>query len=398
MELPLGLKEDLHLEFKAAAALRDPANIAREIVGFLNTDGGSLWIGVTEKDAIANSVEAVEDVERERARLQNAVVDLIEPPPVIGSDVLIDVEPLAAAPNRGVLCIQVKRGRQGPYALRRQSGRAFLRRTGSRLREMTREEIAAAFVSVTDTQQDATETVRKSLTQRMRTWADDATVAGLRIIVQPSAPIRLSLKGETLEPLLRHPQLTGNRPLGWNFTSNYSQPKPTLPNGWRFGESGKVQWLTIHENGGIEFSAVLERLHWRGEPDELWPFALIELPVSIVRLARTLYANHATRPLEPETKILLAMGVFQIGEWRLAPFSPASIGYQMARPKKFVEISQQPHFFTDPPIEVTWQELHASPDRSAYPLIRQLYRAFEYDEEQIPQEYNAAQGQLRFPQ
>ena len=396
MDLPLGLKEDFHLEFKASAALREPANIVREIVAFMNADGGSLWVGIAEKDGVASSIEAVSNVEQECARLQNAIVDLIEPSPAVGKEVAIHVVALPAAPDSGLLHIEIRKGHHGPYALRRQSGRAFLRRTGSRLREMTRDEIATAFSGAPQQEVRATEKIRRSIDERMRKWADQGSFAGLKLIVEPAGEVNLALTRAALEPILRNPQLSGNRPLGWNFASNYAEPKPR-PHGWQFGEVGKVQWLSISEKGAIEFSAVLERLHWKGEPNELWPFALIELPVSVVRLARTLMADFASPPVDPGLRIVLALGLFQIGECTLAPFSPAAFGYQMARPKKFMDISQQSFFFSDPPVEVPWKELAASPDRSVYPLVRQLYRAFEYEENQIPAEYSADSRELRFP-
>ena len=45
----LGKAESDRLEFKEAEALRRPANIGREVVGFLNADGGEIWIGVKEE-------------------------------------------------------------------------------------------------------------------------------------------------------------------------------------------------------------------------------------------------------------------------------------------------------------------------------------------------------------
>ena len=45
MDWPIGTREDLHTEFKRADALKDLATIAREVVGFLNSEGGVIWIG-----------------------------------------------------------------------------------------------------------------------------------------------------------------------------------------------------------------------------------------------------------------------------------------------------------------------------------------------------------------
>lgn len=395
MELPLGLKEDLHLEFKAAAALRDVSNVAREVVAFLNTDGGVVWIGVGEKDGVASSIEAIQDAERERDRLQNAIVDLVEPSPVVGDDVAIEIAPLEAAPDLGVLCVRVKKGQRPPYALRRQSARAFLRRTGSRIREMTREEMADAFARSKPEQPDSVEEAKAAIDARMRECADAGEFSGMKVIVRSVTDVALNLDRNTLEPLLREPSLTGNRRYGWNFCSNHSELR-VKQHGWRFGDEGTIQWLTIGHGGDLEFNASSGRLQWRGEPNELWPFALIELPVSVARLASTLYSKFVKTQLDPDTRIIIAIGLFQIGDRTLRPYSPNSVGYMFSEQKSYREISQQAYFFSDPPHDVTFADLQRSPDRCVYPLIRQLYRAFEYEESKIPQEYQPETG-LRFP-
>jgi hypothetical protein len=400
VDLPLGLEEDIHREFKATAALREPANIAREIVAFLNSDdGGEVWIGLGEKDGVAVSVEAIPNIDREQSRLQNAIVDLVEPSPVMGRDVVIKIIPLEASPDSGVLLITVKGGPQKPYALRRQSSRAFLRRTGSRIREMTRDEIAAAFQDDASVKLDAVEEVKKRIAEEMRKVADDGKFSGLRLVIQSASDVQLALDRSKLEALLRQPQLTGNRRLGWNFASDQSALKPMASDGWKFGEVGKVQWLSIRANGRIEFNAVLERLFWRGAPNELWPFALIELPVSVVRLAQALFSKFSQPPLNADASIVMALGLFQIGQCTLAPYSPQSIGYMMplSKPKKYVEISQETSFITDPPLVIPFSELDASPDLCAYALIRHVYRAFEYEEDKIPREFDPTSGELRFP-
>ena len=145
MEWPLGKREDLHTEFKRAEALKDPGNIAREVVGFLNAEGGRIWIGFGETGGVADSVEPISDPDKQRDRLRDALVDLIEPSPTIGRELEISFVPFPDEPNRGVLAVDVKRGARAPYALLRQTMRAYLQRTGSRLRPMTREELGKAF-------------------------------------------------------------------------------------------------------------------------------------------------------------------------------------------------------------------------------------------------------------
>jgi hypothetical protein len=392
MDWPLGTREDLHTEFKRVDALKDPANIAREVVGFLNSEGGRIWIGFGESDGVADSVEPVSDPGRQQDRLRDALVDLIEPAPIIGREVEIKFVPFPADPARGVLVVEVTRGERGPYALLRQTMRAYLQRTGSRLRPMTREELAKIFAPGANKPDREAEKIQK-LDEEMVKWSE--TFSGLRVAVRPVEKIELDLQAEKLLPLLHEPKLSGNRPFGWNFASRYSELNPVHPNGYRFGEKDSVQWLEMRESGEIEFSAALDRLQWKGEPKSIWPFALLELPTSVMRLARTLYSDHAKKRPSADARIVLGLGIFGIRGWTLAPYSPNSMGYQfpLLKPSQF---NEEDHFWGKA-VVVTYEELDSKPDRCAYALVRQVYRAFQYEEEKVPAEYNRESGQLSIP-
>lgn len=394
MDWPLGTREDLKTEFKRVDALKDPANIAREVVGFLNAEGGRIWIGFGESGGVADSVEPVPDPRREQDRLRDALVDLIEPAPSIGQEVDIKLVPFPADPARGVLVVEVKRGPRAPYALLRQGMRAYLQRTGSRLRPMTREELGRFFSqSASKPPKDREAEKIEELDQDMVKWA--GTFSGLKVAVRPVEKIELDLQAQKLLPLLHEPRLSGNRPYGWNFASRYSELKPIQSNGYRFGEKDSVQWLEMRESGVIEFDASLARLQWKGSPNSIWPFALLELPTSVMRLARTLYADHAKARPPADAGIVLGLGIFGIRGWTLAPYSPNAMGFlfPLAQPSQF---SEDDHFLGQA-VTVTYRELDLKPDKCAYALIRQVYRAFQYEEDKIPVEYNRDTGQLTIP-
>lgn len=390
MDWPLGAKEDLTTEFKRADALRDPANIAREAVGFLNADGGLIWIGVGETAGVADAVEAVPEPDREASRLQDALIDLVEPQPVIGGGREIEIEkvPFPGAADRHLLRLRVGAGKRGPYALLRQQGaRVFLRRSGSRLHVMSREEIAAAFENASGAANDERKRIDQ-LEAELRSPPD----AGMKVFVRPvSLDLELALTRENLLPLLQSPKATGNRPFGWNFTSRYDVLTPLAGDGYLFGEKGSVQWLEVWPRGDVRFFTSRDRLHWRGEANRLWPFALLEFPVSVARLARTLYANHPRRPVPANAEILLALAL-QVGGDTLSPYSPNSVAYQFAERGRRLE---RDGFVTA--VLATWSELQESPDRCAYHLIRQTYRAFGFEEEEMPAEFDRERGLLTIP-
>src|SRR3954470_3830744 len=116
--IKLGDEEGLHREFKSAVSLRTPDVIARGVVAFLNEDGGSLWVGVAEDGhGRAKTYEPIPDVDGERLRLQNVLVDTVEPAPTVDDDVTISVE--SRQGTAGLLEVKVKQGggTRRPYAL-----------------------------------------------------------------------------------------------------------------------------------------------------------------------------------------------------------------------------------------------------------------------------------------
>lgn len=396
MELPLQKSENLHLEFKRADVLKNLSNVARAVVGFLNTEGGVLWIGIGENEAgFADSIQPVQEAPRERTRVQDALTDLIEPAPTIGSEVLIDLVSIPKTDGQHVLCLQVKPGRRAPYMLR-QASPPFLRRTGSRLRPMTREEIKQAFESAEKGRaesEDATYEVEAELEEELKKKVAPGTA--LRFIIQPVSDLQLGLNARSLEPYLRDPGLTGNRPLGWNFASSYSELR-TNRSGFQFGDVGSVQWLRLDKSGRIEFGTVHERLHWSDEPGSLWPFVLMELPVSVARLARTLYSKFAAESLQPGDPIVMALALYGIGDWTLRPRSPNSIEYQVGARKKYSEVNSLGDFFSTPSA-VSWKDLADRPDACALRHVRDLYYDFGYDDEKFPIEFDPVSGRLVFP-
>jgi hypothetical protein len=395
MDWPLGERESLKSEFKRVEALKDPANIAREVVALLNAEGGEIWIGVGEAAGVADVIEEVPNPELQRDRLQDALVDLVEPSPVVGREIAIEVVPFPADQTRGLLRVRVDAGRRGPYALLRQTMRAYLKRTGSRLRPMTREELGQAFRQASADEDRVAKVVRE-IGSHLRECADDG-FAGLRMVIRTGGDVDLGLEKELLEPLFRDPRSTGNRPLGWNFTSShYDEVRPFRQGGqggYRLGEADSVQWTTISTRGDIEFSAALERLQGHGQAKSLWPLALLEFPASVARLARTLYTMNAMRPLPRDTPVVLGLGLFRIEGWSLAPGSPHSMAYLVEKPRTYTESD----FFLGEPLVVRWEEIDVSPDRCAYRLVRQVYQAFGYEERDVPQEYNRDTAQLTFP-
>ncbi len=121
--------EDLHTEFKEY--LPNNEDLAKEIVAFANTDGGQIIIGVSNNGQIIG-VSNLDEVLR---KVDDVAYNRCEPPITVLSET-VKVE------DKYVVVINVPKGDQRPY--RTNSGFFYIR-SGSRVRQASREELLRLF-------------------------------------------------------------------------------------------------------------------------------------------------------------------------------------------------------------------------------------------------------------
>ena len=125
--------EDSTVEFK-----RDDVrnhDLAKELVAFLNLEGGAVLLGVEDDGSISGAT---------RERLEEWVIELcrakIDPPVVPLLSWIRD-----AAPGRNVLAVRVPLGPDKPYARVHDNRRTYYIRVGSASREASREELERMY-------------------------------------------------------------------------------------------------------------------------------------------------------------------------------------------------------------------------------------------------------------
>jgi hypothetical protein len=396
-ELPLGQRESAELEFKGSDAIGDLAIIGRAAVALLNASGGTLWIGIEENEGIAVNAPGLTNAEPERRRILDYLVDSIEPPPTHEE---IEAK-LVAADEAGTrqavrLCLAPQDGRR-PYALVRRHARHYLKRFDARARYMTRAEIEEDFRRERQPKTDAVE----ELKDRLRARREELQRAGRSVLwlsVGTAAPLDLDLQDERYRHLFTNPAASNNRAAGWNAITPYREPALSAD---RLQQNGMTLW----SNAWLELQFPIENLNWKGEENEIYPFAFIEYTVSMFRLAGVVYQDE----LEPEgaltrqAQILADLGLFRVSSWQLRPHSPRSIGYlrsgfdnevvadaplrRPGHPEVEDVLLHQPHPFYA-------HELIDEPDRCAFRIVREIYQAFGYTEDKIPAELDRTTGRL----
>lgn len=397
----IGSEEHTKLEFMDAGALKTPGSIARGVVAMLNAGGGEIWIGIREERNRAVAVEGVPDADQECRSLRAYLSDTIEPSPAQG-EILVEAETWGRAK---VLHIKARPANlRGPYAYLENGGRYFVTRQGSHNRWMDREEILGqkeahpeiltALQAVSAEQKQAQEDLQEI----------DEGLFWLRL--QPTDDLRLNLEKIEQSDLLIDPASSGNRRVGFvsfaaiaGFGPRLNRSTPS--EGYlEVGRRGNT-WLKIFEDGGILFTAPLIDFWWPPRRPEdpnrlLWPYAVLEYPISVFRIAARLYSDpHCLEAaIRDETALIAHLAVFNLTGWALRPGSPRQWMYRAPEP---IPYTKGEDFILERPLIFSLEETE-QPDRCGFRLIQRLYEAYGFSRDQIPQEFDQKAGRLILPE
>ena len=381
--LPLGQKEGPRLEFKGRDSLKTPEDIAREVVAMLNAEGGEVWVGLREEDGRAVVVEPIDNADREVRRLLDSLVDSIEPS-LSGGE--LRLEPVEEDGEGPVLRILVKPSSgQRPYALLRKGGRHFVTRIADRIRPLSREEIRSFFQELGANRDTALqEAAEQVLADRMSVAKKRQALFWLRL--EPAADIAIDIQATEVRDLFREPTLSGNRSSGWSFAR--LQSLPVLSIGRLTNDPASPRHIEIRRDGGLLFQASLESLKWKGE--DIWPFILLEYPVSAFRIARKLYEGK----MDGGDAVVADLALFGLRGLKLRPGSPGTwFGSNRAR-----IFNEADDFLLDSPLVFKAEEVESEPDLCGFRLVERVYEAFGLGRDAIPREFDQEVGRLILPE
>lgn len=390
-QIPIGQRENQQLEFKSRDALRHLASVGRAVVAMLNSEGGDVWIGLREADGVAVTLEPIHNLDQEIGRLRDHFSDSIEPAPGPRE---VDFEKVEEPGVGAALRLRIQPvSDSGPRALREGAARLFIRRVGDRVRPMSHEEIASRFMAQHTRRDDVASEANHKMLDARDHWLSKGRALWLRI--QPLNDLEIRFRSEDdFRKYFADPRVTGNRAAGWNFVNPYERLKRE---GSALSHGNEGHGVRICRDGTVEFTVPIENLHWKSasgrtdaEANEIWPFCLLEYPISIFRLASTLYRDHAHQRLGP---VLADMALFGLQGWTLRPYSPRSFGYRLHSPKPFDE----ENLLLPKPLTFQPDEILREPDRCGFRLVQQVYERFGYWEKEVPQEFDRESGRLVFP-
>lgn len=356
--------EGAKLERKSAASLKDLSALARATVALLNAAGGKVIVGQRDD----RTIEGITNVERERDRVQQYLLDSIEPPP---ASVAVRIEETS---GQRVLVIDVAKRRTDRrlYAERSKGRYGFWQRAGAITRPLSYGEIVARLARTDAAAADAPPIV------------EDAADAGPRLVLRARWIPEIEITKEALRTAFspeRRRRIQG-REMGWDVLPPGPMPAPRARK-LELGERNERMWLRLDLAAGeIRFEGTREFLEWQRpewmEKDALlvFPYPLVEGTLSFVRLAREIGIV-----LEHGGAVLLELALVAARGARLGPGRPDSIAWQLGRdwrPPLDESLLHVRHEVDD------FASLEESPDRHAYALVSRVYEWFGYDEAAVP--------------
>ncbi len=374
MRIPLGEREGQHLEFKAAEIVRNPESIAKSVVALLNAEGGDLWIGLHEQNEYATGLDPVPDAEAAARSIRDHVLDTVEPAPS-GKEVSIEV--VRHESGARVVRVRVEPIRDRvPYAYVRGTARHFVVRVGSRVRPMERDEILRESPG-----EPALANVERKL------LAESGREEGLTVRVQPLTDRPRLLEVADFSDLLMYGEKSGNRRAetgAWTFANKWQNPAHEP--GRLVQKTGTMKSVTLAQDGSMSLHVARNHLRHeglQGAVDDVYPFAVLEYPTSVIRLAATVYAKAGVECRE----VMAHLALVGIRGWTLRPGSPRLVVFRESTRFQEDDFVGRLHRFR-------MQELREQPDRCAAALWQEVYWAFGYGPADWPPEYDAATGRL----
>lgn len=393
--------EEQRLDFKRdpyGGTNTDKREMLRDIVAMANAGGGYIVIGIEEDDqSRANGIRPVPDAAGEVERMQDLAATGIAPrimpleirciPTIEGDIVLVRVPETAASPHMVALHNRTE----------------FWSRHGTIKREMSIEEIRAAFLG--DEQQVRLGRIEEVLTRlqedRTRVTLDsitaDTPIRMLSTFTQVKLAMDLQARAQVGEEPYYRAAITPTDVSDWMQLNDevlelLRDPVSMRHGGWHIRElevsrirEGAVgtnaygQELLLLRNGHMEFRHPLQHrsYQWRQSEQEasqhpwLYPYPLIELPVSFFRSARLVYDA-----LDVHTSAEIEHVFMNLRGFVLEPGHPNNVFFG-ADGKRY----EKEEYYGEAEVK---DASAFDPDALVHDLTRDFYAAFGFEDNRIP--------------
>lgn len=363
-----GVRESQTLEYKRGVYGRGDEEVRemlRDISSIANAFGGDLLIGVEEDgDGVPVALPGIENGEAEAARIVGSCLsNIAERIPGLRA------WPVSLHNGRHVICLRIPRSLRAPHMVTLKGLNQFWARHDRQKAPMSIHEIRDVCLRV----EGLMERLERFLEKRKREILEE--IGSMPHYIIAVTPIFVGtevveIRDQELRELLYNPP--GQRYGGWTVPTGV-RPEPTLD-----GLQAEIHdWKTLElfRNGHTELRIKIDQdrfclgqaelggqQHW-----VLHPHALVEYPISLLRLSKAIYARLGLT--DPVVVSLCLYNVIGFALYRYATNDPVA-SYYGPRPwhKQHLEIpaKQVP----------SWDE----PDKVAKGFVDRIWQAFRYEQ------------------
>lgn len=408
------VSERQHLEFKATFSYRDDGarlELLRDIVSMANGGGGYLLFGVrddghgraqtfAEPDLMARSDSMIQSI---RGLCHDHIADRIEG---------IEIRSRSVKGNT-VVIVRIPVSARRPHMVTLHGRTDFWTRIEDGKRQMSLAEIREAFLNEPirlrlDKIEAGLSDLAQTLTydQRKKEFSEASTEGSDVLLRTDDGSLLADVMRERFE------QEVGSTPFLWlgatpvaprpslipvdqeEIGAILSAPPESRRDGWNMGGLGRTRrrsltgvelgakaykYLEVFENGHMEFWAPLDdRFCWMQSEEErrarprLYPYPVVEYPVSFLRLAAALMDS-----VGYSDEVLLQLEYRNVRGYSLRPGQPDEIRFLL--PDDTTPFDEQHLRIAPRSVSANFR-----PDEVAFDLLVHVYRAFGVAPEGIP--------------
>ncbi|MBN4056286.1 ATP-binding protein, partial [Rhodothermus sp. AH-315-K08] len=287
-------------EKKLSGKARDA--LARELIGFANTNGGRLILGVTDEDDRAGSIANIPDVADLAGRLEQCLVEVIDPP-----HFAIRIQPVSDPDDQtaGVIVFDCPVSSVRPHRLLSGNNEVFVRNGKETKPVRQMRQIHDMVIAARNQHIEVQKRLRSRFNEK-QAWAHQRDTPYVRISAVPVAPVSLPDLSLEADRLLFSPRraishrIDGGRPeldASWPEAIKRGPIRPVLGGVQRVSRAAERQAEEIlrehyQSDGLVEVEYVGQTPEDFG-PEQLDPSELIFLIYFVLRSAQRLYGGQA---------------------------------------------------------------------------------------------------------
>ncbi len=363
-----GVRESQTLEYKREVYGRGDEEIRemlRDISSIANAFGGDLLIGVDEdKEGVAVALPGVENAEVEAQRIVSSSLSNIQER-IPG----LMAWPVPLQSGSSVIVVRIPRSLRAPHLVTFKGLNQFWARHDRQKIPMSIHEVRDVCLRV----EELMERLERFLEKRKREILEEIDATPYYVITVTPIFVGtevVEIGDQKVRGLLSNPP--DQRYGGWTVPTG-CHPEPTL-NGLKTEVRDRTT-LELFRNGHVELRVKIDQDSFCRQQLEiegrqyraLYPYALVEYPISLLRLSKAIYACLGLTDLK-----VICLSLYNINEFTLSRYATNDL----------VESYYGPRLWHKQHLEIPAKQVPSldEPDKVAKEFVDRIWQAFGYEQ------------------